>query len=388
MISINSEHGELPDPRVLARFNPANSTMQIATWVENGRINAELTIGTEEKQKWVVPTVLHDLDQEHESIVQLLKAVTTPETDQESIQRLADAGRYFFALLFGTDDPYCVAAKEVFLSKINSGQIRSLHCHSKGFALPWQIVYLGEPNTPADPTKFLGVMVSITKTFHERGSFRHRKKDDLPKDVYFSFSEKLNGIQEDELELLMHLEANGTFRPDAFVTAEEIMGNESEYDRAKFFVDGACASNAHFVHISCHANYGTKARQRVFEVRNSARITDHELVANDFRFDKKHRPIIVLNACESGEMGILTQSGFPKTFIDMGATAFIGTDTKVHTKSAGAFASQFYEHFFSGQQSLARAIHSTTKELAAQGSLIGLAYSCFGYGDFQLYEEQ
>ena len=142
------------------------------------------------------------------------------------------------------------------------------------------------------------------------------------------------------------------------------------------------------LHIACHgeASHDDIARstlvigdrpggetQPAMPVTVDARTVEAE--AN--LWDRK--PLVFLNACESGRLGAsLTEwGGWPKTFWDRGAAAFVGTSWPVREKPAQAFADTFYRALLDGL-TLAEAAGGARTRAKALGDASWLAYKVYG----------
>jgi hypothetical protein len=93
----------------------------------------------------------------------------------------------------------------------------------------------------------------------------------------------------------------------------------------------------------------------------------------------KRNPLVFLNACESGRLGAsLTEwGGWPKTFWDRGAGAFVGTSWPVREKPARVFAEAFYETLLGGK-TLAEAAGAARAASKPLGDASWLAYKVYG----------
>ena len=91
-------------------------------------------------------------------------------------------------------------------------------------------------------------------------------------------------------------------------------------------------------------------------------------------------PLVFLNACESGRMGgsLTAWGGWPKTFWDAGAAAFVGTSWPVEDTAARAFCEAFYGGLLDGQ-TLAEAAGSGRRAARRRHEPTSLAYKVYGY---------
>jgi hypothetical protein len=94
---------------------------------------------------------------------------------------------------------------------------------------------------------------------------------------------------------------------------------------------------------------------------------------------RERRPIIFLNACETGQQttSLADWGGWPRTFWEAGAGAYIGTSWSVREKPAIAFAKAFHAALLDGQ-TLAEAATSARAAAKASGDSSWLAYVVYG----------
>jgi hypothetical protein len=90
-------------------------------------------------------------------------------------------------------------------------------------------------------------------------------------------------------------------------------------------------------------------------------------------------PLVFLNACESGRVGAgLTEwGGWPHTFWETGAGAFVGTSWSVRDVPANKFSEAFYNGLLDGE-TLAEAAHRGREAAKALGDGSWLAYKVYG----------
>ncbi|MEQ1731591.1 MAG: CHAT domain-containing protein, partial [Vicinamibacterales bacterium] len=90
-------------------------------------------------------------------------------------------------------------------------------------------------------------------------------------------------------------------------------------------------------------------------------------------------PIIFLNACETGRQAasLTDLGGWPKAFLDAGASAFVGTSWPVRDKPAAAFSRTFYEALLD-HHTLADAAGEARAAAKKLGDASWLAYTVYG----------
>ncbi|KVH72215.1 hypothetical protein WJ41_13870 [Burkholderia ubonensis] len=95
---------------------------------------------------------------------------------------------------------------------------------------------------------------------------------------------------------------------------------------------------------------------------------------------RTRRPLVFLNACETGRAGaILTAwGGWPEIFMRAGAGAFVGTAWAVREKPASAFALAFYDALLDGRL-LHEAASAARVAAKAAGDASWLAFKIYGH---------
>jgi hypothetical protein len=96
--------------------------------------------------------------------------------------------------------------------------------------------------------------------------------------------------------------------------------------------------------------------------------------------DPEPGPIVVLNACQSGRLGLRLTStgGFATVFVDGGASLFVGTLWSVGDRPALVFTRTFYEHLLAGETIVA-ATRAARRVAQTNGDATWLAYTVYGH---------
>ena len=102
--------------------------------------------------------------------------------------------------------------------------------------------------------------------------------------------------------------------------------------------------------------------------------------------DGGHRPIVVLNACESARMNrsFAGMGGFASAFVTRGAGVFVGTHWSVGDSPASTFIEAFYEYFLKPKPghkalSLREAVQKARQAARHGGDATWLAYVVYGH---------
>jgi CHAT domain-containing protein len=143
------------------------------------------------------------------------------------------------------------------------------------------------------------------------------------------------------------------------------------------------------IHLSCHASSPHKSIERASLVLGEETLpgagtprlveVDTITVEAEARF-KGRRPLVFLNACETGRVGaVLTEwGGWPNVFLRAGAGAFVGAAWSVRDKPAAAFATSFYNALLDGR-TLAEAAGAARMSAKKLGDSSWLAFKVYGH---------
>ena len=100
-------------------------------------------------------------------------------------------------------------------------------------------------------------------------------------------------------------------------------------------------------------------------------------MVRSLRFQDGHRPLVFLNACESGRLGS-GLGGFAAAFMEAGAGAFVGSQWAIDAEPAKDFAMAFYERFLTGKTPLAEAVSEARQHRGSTWTANRLAYVAYG----------
>jgi hypothetical protein len=139
---------------------------------------------------------------------------------------------------------------------------------------------------------------------------------------------------------------------------------------------------AQAIHFACHGEMDQAMPQRsrilleddLLNFRTTA--VDREEVRRGIG---KYHPLVFLNACQlAGEGKVLSLgSGWPRAFLDIGASAFVGPLWSVQDESARDAAKHFYQELSEGK-SLGEALRTLRMIWLNGGSVTFLAYTLYG----------
>jgi hypothetical protein len=140
------------------------------------------------------------------------------------------------------------------------------------------------------------------------------------------------------------------------------------------------------LHFCCHGTAETKnimaSKLMLMEKANNGQptfLTQTSIEQCGTISDGKIKPIVVLNACQSGRLGktLTSYGGFANAFLNAGAGAFVGTLWSIEDASAVTFISTLYDELRKGN-TLSQATVLARKEAAKKGDATWIAYVIYG----------
>ncbi len=155
------------------------------------------------------------------------------------------------------------------------------------------------------------------------------------------------------------------------------------------------AGVTHLYHFACHGNFNAESANES-KLKLGTEFLTPVAVGVLKPYLRRSKPVVFLNACHSGRVGIgLTQlGGWAEMFLDCEASAFIGALWEVNDVLAAKFAQEFYDRLwglgaFEGkQQPLGQAFHEARLAIkqADAANPTWLAYVLYGdpYGQVVL----
>jgi len=153
--------------------------------------------------------------------------------------------------------------------------------------------------------------------------------------------------------------------------------------------DAIASDDFDVLHLSCHAESRHESVEEACLIigdekiagENQARLVEVDTITVQAEARLKgRRPLIFLNACETGRSGaVLTAwGGWPNVFLRAGAGAFVGSAWAVRDKPAAMFATAFYNALLGGV-TLAEAASAARSSAKKLGDASWLAYKVYGH---------
>jgi hypothetical protein len=156
--------------------------------------------------------------------------------------------------------------------------------------------------------------------------------------------------------------------------------HEHVTDREAWFAQ-ACRGGRYAVHyFLCHGQQREDETVIILDRLGQPGISRSNLESMGVVLD--HRPLVVLNACETGALWPDQAISLLEGFTYHGAGAVVGAEITVFTSLAYAFATTFLDRFITAApRGLGAALRETRLDLLRRGNPLGLAYVGYGLAD-------
>jgi hypothetical protein len=265
----------------------------------------------------------------------------TSEELDELLSPLAEVGHYAFKQVFGHHD-----ALAVIQELLSLGQPISIQVASEDFFLPWELLYPVRMDEPlafqhfwgmnyitsrvivqeARPGAFVSPIISVA----QRPRLGLLTYCGLPsvtaKEI--PFFEKLHGAGRIALFKLRNLDP---------------AKKREEFKEFKGFWSNAF----NLAHFACHAFYDDPPNLSRILLSDEFPISLQDLEVYGITING--HPLIVMNACETGNLNPLYTSYFAAAFLKYGARGVVATECAVPDAFAADFAQQLYTHLLAGE---------------------------------------
>ncbi len=266
----------------------------------------------------------------------------------------------------------------------NRERLKSIMVVSTEPFIPWELVHLVDPNDnlPPVPT-FLGQM-GLVRWLHNLPSYcptRIAVRDGRVRTVIPQYPLDEDRLPEAEQEFAF---LRDNFRATAVVP------------QVRDVRQVLAAGDFDLLHFACH---GATAVQQVVDgqialqgrlettMEDGKKVTryidaplDAQLVRTFASFKSDNRPMVVLNACQSGRAGhrLTGIGGFASAFLQKGAGAFIGSLWSVGDRPARTFTERLYSELLANAP-LSDAAIAAREAARAAGDATWLAYAVYGH---------
>jgi hypothetical protein len=297
----------------------------------------------------------------------------TPDQTQAMIQDLADMGHILYDNLFPESESSFKAEYGKFRQKYRG---EGLMITSDDPWIPWEIVrpYLADQDGNViydDPP--LCEMFQLSRWLAGRGA---PDQVGMARGVWVAPAGNLQAAQQ-ETDYFTYLN-----RREWQVSMEGPLSTLADVNTR--FRGGS----TDLYHFACHGNFNTDDPNESKLQLAGDFLRPSQIVGPSQAGLRKARPLVFLNACYGGQVGVgLTQlAGWAQRFMDSGACVFIGSLWAINDQLAAQFAQEFYNRLwgvneFDGKpQPLGQAFHEARLAIKAadEANPTWLAYVLYG----------
>jgi formylglycine-generating enzyme required for sulfatase activity len=243
------------------------------------------------------------------------------------------------------------------------GAVRTVQILSNEAWIPWELLKLQDPEDPSSSGPFLVEAFSLTRWMSE---LRFPQTRQLPMSRIALVVPKDSGLQKSGTEAERVKGLGGAER--------EIVEIPAAFRQLRDALASGHYDGWHF------AGHGLVARGGSSLVLEDGEELSPAVLYGPARQLGGCRPLVFLNACHSGrgEPSLTKIDGLAAAFLKAGAGAFIGTNWAVNDEEACWFATELYQHLFSGSE-IGEAVRKARLGLRARfpHGNAWLAYSVF-----------
>ncbi|TDN92833.1 CHAT domain-containing protein [Microbacterium sp. BK668] len=294
-----------------------------------------------------------------------------PDLGAAALKTLAFAGFRLYQAIFG--GPFASdELKKVgrWLRESLADDVTTLQVVSRGFPVPWALMYLTDrfSDDALDWHDFIGMR-------HVVEQIPMREISALPPVTTIPSTPDLSVrvLYNDGIDAQM---------PSRPVAAQRTywggrgvkLGEGTKVDDLKSALAVSAADKV--LYLYCHAVASDKDSDDSYLVMTGdQRITLGELaVYAPIEDQLSSHPLVIINACESGDLSPNFYDGFVPYFLAKGARGVIGTECKTPGRFASEWAIAFFDRFFGGEP-LGEAVLSLRRDfLDKHGNPLGLLY--------------
>jgi hypothetical protein len=292
-----------------------------------------------------------------------------PAELEARLRPLAEAGRFAFKRVFGHHDALAAIEDLFAMSRRVSIEVTSEDCF-----LPWELLYPVSLDEPLSYEHFWGMNHTISQVIVQEArpgafvspviSFAQRPRLGL-----LTYC-RLSGVMAKEIPFFEKLNEDGR------ITLFRLRPLDPEKKRDEFREFRDFWSNAfNLAHFACHASYEDPPDQSFILLSDEFPISLRDMEVYGIVID--NHPLIILNACETGNLNPLYTAHFAAAFLKYGARGVVVTECTVPDSFAADFAEQLYTHLLAGE-SLGESLLTTRRYfLEEHHNPSGLLYSMY-----------
>jgi hypothetical protein len=301
-----------------------------------------------------------------QKLTDLARATPAAELNERLAQEVAALGEGLFELLLPPE------LQTLYWEQIQplaaQGVIKTLLINSDEPWIPWELIKPYRWNDADDSEQSGPFLV-------EQFTLSRWLARPLPPGV----NVKQAALVMPDLNLLHVQEERDFFATLAQQHSLQLQGPLQQYDEV---IDSLRAGGFQLLHFATHGTFNAADAERSELHLGGQNLTPADLLGSDLRGVRSARPLVFLNACESGkeDLALVGAGGWAhKFFADGRASAFVGTLWEVSDDLAADFSRLFYSGLVEGK-TLGEALRAARLQIRDQepGNPTWLAYALYG----------
>lgn len=330
---------------------------------------------------------LHDLQNLNKRLEMEMKSISSENINLDgdnycetlrNWKELAKAGNYVYKQIFHDS-----TAKEILNNIQLDRNDLSIQIISEDFCLPWETLYPYEVNNGFSVENFWGMKHIISRVLVQKNN----RSWFVPPEIHNTGSPEIGLLTYDELPCVNLVEVpffEKLNKAKKIKLAKIACLDKQDMDAGLAEFKGFLLNHHNITHFACHATYDDN-------IPSLSRITitnDFPISLSDFDsldIELEGNPLVVLNACETGNLNALSASHFVSSFLQAGARGVIATECVIPDAFAADFAIEFYENHFLKGESLGISLLKTRRYFQkTHSNLSGLLYSMYASPNIQI----
>jgi hypothetical protein len=344
----------------------------------------EITLqSTGSKIKRTVDMLPDDLYQLNEDLrIAFRKIVDSTESRNEQLQELAKEGRNAFLKIFDKK------AREWLRELLSFSSKAIIEITTDEFFLPWELLYIEDIKKPLSIENFLGAKHIISRLIYidpKETPFINPYINQVMPRVGLITNETdpdLEYIRSREIPFFERL------RHEEKITLLKLsILNPEDHQAGMRVFEVFLSDPLEIAHFACHAIGDKRHDLSHMVLSNNFAINLSDLRALE-ELRMPENPIVVLNACGTGNINSKHASFFAKEFLNFGARGVIATDCEVPDLLAAEFSERFYSEFLNGTP-IGEALFKTRRSfLERKNDLTVLIYSMYAVPMIKIQNRQ
>ncbi len=298
---------------------------------------------------------------------------------------LAKEGHDAFIQIFNNERNWMVKlVDEITRRCVPAHRHISIQITSKDFLLPWELIYPFNPSGNLSFQHFWGMNYVISRDIiankNDELVFSRIQIDDQPNLGLLVYND-LPSVKNKAVPFFKRLDKNGRIRLLLLDPLNPDKEKQEEIEKLKQFLE----QPLDIAHFACHAIYEKPPNERLSSIFLDNQFPIELREMDIYNVYLKDHPLIVMNACEMGNMDPNYTSYFARALLACGARGVVATECEVPDDFAADFTEQLYTHLLAGK-TLGESILLTRRYFwEKHKNPSGLLYSIYGSPSIQLH---